>query len=149
MDILLINAPVKKVSRHASLSPPLGLAYVASVLIGAGYSVSAIDFNVSGFNPLRLKRLLEREAPRILGVSAHTETYLSGLKIAEIAKQVNPKIMVVMGGPHATVMYQDVARERDVDVVVRGEGEYTMLDLVHTLQRKLDMGKVLGISYRQ
>jgi len=150
MDILLINAPVKKMSRHASLSPPLGLAYIASVLIGAGYSVSAIDFNVSGSNPLRLKRLLEREAPHILGISANTETYLGGLKIAEIAKQVNPRIMVIMGGPHATVMYQDVAKERNVDVVVRGEGEYTMLELADCLIRnKGSLAETKGIAYRE
>ena len=60
--------------------------------------------------------------PGILGISAHTETYPNGLRIAEIAKRVNPETTVVMGGPHATVMYREVVRERDIDIVVRGRG---------------------------
>jgi len=150
MDILLVNASVKKMNRHARKTPPLGLAYIAAVLIGAGYSISAIDFNVSGFDPLRLKRILERESPRILGISTHTETYINGVKIAEIAKQVNPDITVVMGGPHATVMYQEVAREENIDVVVRGEGEYAMLELAECLVRnKGNLAEIKGITYKE
>ena len=51
MDILLVNAPVKTRSKHARLNPPLGLAYIASVLLKNGYRVAAEDFNVTGFNP--------------------------------------------------------------------------------------------------
>ena len=97
MDILLANAPVKKPSRHAKLEPPLGLAYIAAVLRDKGYNVSVIDFNITEFDPGLLEGILKRETPCILGISAHTETYLSGLKIAEFAKQVNPDIKVVMG----------------------------------------------------
>ena len=150
MDILLINAPVKKISKHARSTPPLGLAYIASVLIRAGYRVSAIDFNVSGFDSLRLKRILKRGSPKILGISAHTETYLNGLRIAEIAKQVNPEIKVVMGGPHPTVMYEEVVREKDVDVVVRGEGEYTMLELANSIiGKEKDLAEIKGIAYKE
>ena len=150
MDVLLVNAPVKKMSRHAGLAPPLGLAYIASVLLRAGYNISAIDFNISDLDLPRVKKILEREAPRILGISAHTETYLSGLKIAEIAKQVNPETIVVMGGTHPTIMYQEAAVEKDIDVVVRGEGEYTMLELANCLIRnKGNLAQIKGIAYRE
>jgi len=150
MDILLLNAPAKRISKHARLTPPLGLAYIASVLLGAGYDVSAIDFNVGGLDPHALERILKEGSPSIVGVSVHTETYFNGLKIAEIAKQVNPGIMVVMGGTHATVMYEEVARERKVDVVVRGEGEYTMLELANCLIRsKGNLAEIRGIAYRE
>lgn len=150
MDVLLINAPVKEMSQHASFAPPLGLAYIAAVLIQAGYSVSAIDFNVSHFHPIQWKRFLEKETPRILGISTHTETYLNGLRIARIAKQVNPETKVIMGGPHATVLYQDAAREKDVDVVVRGEGEYPMLELAdYFIRNQGSLDKIKGIAYRE
>ncbi len=128
----------------------MGLAYIASVLLRAGYSVSAIDFNISGFNPLRVKRILERETPRILGISTHTETYLNGLMIAEIAKQVNPAITVVIGGTHPTIMYQEAARDKSIDVVVRGEGEYTMLELADSIiKNKGGLAEIKGIAYRE
>lgn len=147
MDILLVNASPKIMTVHARLTPPLGLAYIASVLINAGYDVSAIDFNVSSLN--LLEKLLEKEPPRILGISTHTETYLNGLKIAETAKQVNPGINVVMGGTHPTVMYQEVARERNIDVVARGEGEYTMLELAnYFIRNEGGLSEIKGIAYQ-
>lgn len=150
MDILLVNAPVKRVSEHASLNPPLGLAYIASILLENGYEVSAVDFNIGGFNPRALERILKKEAPNILGVSAHTETYPNGLRIAGVAKQLMPDITVVMGGTHPTVMYEDVARERDVDVVARGEGEYTMLEIANCLIRnKGNLDEIKGIAYKK
>ena len=87
VDVLLVNAPVKTRSKHARLNPPLGLAYIASVLLKNGYRVTAEDFNVTGLNPARAERMFEKGGPRILGISAHTETYLNGLKVAEIAKR--------------------------------------------------------------
>jgi len=150
VDVLLVNAPVKGMSRHASLTPPLGLSYIAAVLLKAGYDVSAIDLNVSGFDHSRVRWILERETPRILGISAHTETYLSGLQVAQIAKQVNPKIAVIMGGTHPTVMYQDAAKEKNIDVVVRGEGEYSMLELADCIIKgKGNLAEINGIAYRE
>ena len=150
MDILLVNAQLKVLTRHASASPPLGLAYIASVLLDNGYDVSAIDFNISGFNPLRTKRVLERDNPRIVGISTHTKTYSNGLRIAEIAKQVVPEVKVVMGGPHATVMYKEVLREESIDVVVRGEGEYTMLELAdYLIRNKGSLAETKGIAYKE
>ena len=137
-------------SKHARLNPPLGLAYIASVLLNHGYRVTAEDFNVTDFNPIRTERVLEERDPSILGISVHTETYMNGLKIAEIAKQVNPGITVVMGGPHATALYKEVARERNIDIVARGEGEYTMLELADCLiKNRGSLAEVKGIAYRQ
>jgi len=148
-DIFLINAPVNQTSRHAGLTPPLGIAYIASVLLNAGFNISVRDLNVSGFDSKRIEMILRRYNPKILGISTHTETYLNGLKIAEIAKQVNPEVTVVMGGPHATVLYEDVLREESVDIVVRGEGEYTMLELADCLIRNNgSLSEVKGIAYK-
>lgn len=75
MDILLVNTSAKKMSRHASLTPPLGPAYIVSMLIEAGYGVSAIDFNGSDFDSNRLKRALKRGSLGIIGISAPTILY--------------------------------------------------------------------------
>ena len=148
MDILLINSSDKDKSSQAGQSPPLGLAYIASVLLAHGYRVSVIDFNVNGFNPVLLERIITKERPSIAGISVDTRTYPNGLKIAEIVKSINPETLVIMGGPHATVMYSEVAKERVVDFVVRGEGEYTMLELVDCLLRKKgDISEVRGIAF--
>jgi len=149
MDVLLVNAPTKEKSRHASLNPPLGLAYIAAVLLERGYDVYAIDFNVGGFNPRILENIIEQDHPRILGISAHTETYTTGLKIASYVKQKSPDITVVIGGTHATTMHIDVAKQKDIDVVVLGEGEDTMLELADfVLEKRGCLSRIKGIAYR-
>jgi len=148
MDILLVNAPVTNPSRHSRLSPPLGLAYIGAVLLQDGYSVTAEDCNLTDFNATRMRRLLEDRAPRIVGISASTETYPNALRIAAMAKDVDPMVTVVAGGPHASVMHRHVAAKRDVDIVVRGEGEYTMLAVADCLIRGHGtFGEIAGITY--
>ncbi len=150
MDILLVNAAVKAPSKHARLSPPLGLAYIASVLLQHGYGAAAEDLNLSRVDPDRMTGLLTARAPRIVGISAQTETYPSGLRLAEAAKRANPETTVVMGGPHATVMYEQVLREKSIDIVVRGEGEHAMLELAdHLLNRAGRLDAVRGIAFRR
>lgn len=149
MDVLLVNASTREKSRHASLNPPLGLAYIAAVLMEHGYSVYAIDFNVGGFNPRILQNIIEQEHPRIIGISAHTETYTTALKIARCVKQKSPGITVVMGGTHATTMHSEVAQEQDVDIVVLGEGEHTVIELAdYFIKGRGNLSAIEGITYR-
>ncbi|MHB9003062.1 MAG: B12-binding domain-containing radical SAM protein [Coriobacteriia bacterium] len=152
VDVLLVNAPVRRVTAdwHAGLSLPLGIAYIAAMLQEHLYRVRITDLNVSGFNPARVRSLIERLDPEVLGISAHTETYLSGLEIARLAKEIKPSIHVVMGGSHASVMHQQVAREPDVDFVVRGEGERTMLELTdHLIKESVALESIQGLVYMQ
>jgi radical SAM superfamily enzyme YgiQ (UPF0313 family) len=117
MDILLVNAPVNILIPHAHLSPPLGLAYIGAVLLKANYSVLALDFNASVTAWSEMKKIMQDSPPRILGISAYTETYLNSLKIARLAKEINSEVKVVIGGPHASVLYRR-AREEFNDIVV-------------------------------
>ena len=139
-DILLVEAPLKRpiLDRHPWASPPMVLTYIASVLMREGYRVSAVDFNVgsiSCLNPERVRKIIEVEKPKILGISAWVEPYLNALKIAGIAREVNPDIHIVMLGPHSSVIYEETMAEPDVDFVVRGEGEFAMLELADYLIR--------------
>jgi len=109
-----------------------------------------VDLNINGLDPVRFKRIVEIADPGVLGISTDTETYLSGLECARIAKTARPGLPVVMGGPHSTVMHQEVAREEHVDYVVRGEGELTMLELADFLLKGAgDPTDIKGLTYRR
>ena len=150
MDIMLINSPISNPSPHASLNPPLGLAYIASVLRKNQYRVSVIDFNVGGYNPRLLSLALEDERPKILGISAHTETYCNAIKIATQAKSALPDIKIVLGGTHPTVMYHEAATEPSIDIVAIGEGEYTMLELADYFFKDIgELARIKGIAFKQ
>ena len=151
-DVLLIEAPVKdpNVSRQHWSSPPLDLAYMASVLMKEGYQVAAVDLNISGFNPVRVKRIIKSEKPKILGISAETEPYLNALRIARIAKEVNSDIYIVILGPHASARYEDAVKEPDIDFVIRGIGHFTMLELANYLIRNEgEPAAIRGIVYEE
>jgi radical SAM superfamily enzyme YgiQ (UPF0313 family) len=136
MDVLLVNARINQITKHACFTLPLGLAYIGAVLRDAGYDVSAVDLNVSPMDDIQIRTTIEKTKPRILGISTDTPTYNNGISFANIAKETIPELKVVIGGPHASVLYEEVAINQGVDVVVRGEGEYTMLELADCLIRE-------------
>jgi radical SAM superfamily enzyme YgiQ (UPF0313 family) len=151
-DVLLVNAPVRgaRLDRHASLGLPLGLAYIAAVLREHGYRPSIVDLNINGMDPAKVKSIIEMSDPAVLGISAHTETYLGGLEFARIAKGLKPDLVVVMGGPHASVMHAEVIQEDCIDYVVRGEGELTMLELTDFLLKGVgDPADIKGIAFKR
>ena len=148
-DVLLVNAPATDVGgdAHASLNPPLGLAYVASALRDRGFEVEAIDFNVSGLSESRLQATLSRTDPAVVGISAHTETYPQGLDIAAAVKDADPTTTVVMGGAHPSVTYETTVTEPAVDFVVVGEGDRTLPELTATLSNGEEPRMVDGVAF--
>ncbi len=134
MRVLLFQAPVSLMSPHAHLSPPLGLAYVATHLLDEGHRVEIIDLNLSGLNPRRVAYALKRFSPDVVGISAHTETYPKALKLARIVKEHDASIPVMVGGPHASILPEAVLQEPDIDFVVIGEGERTAVELMAALE---------------
>jgi len=120
---------------------PLGLAYVGAVLKEGGYEVKVIDLNVEKIN----HRTYPYKRYDLVGISVDTTRYPVSLKIAEQAKKSG--VDVVMGGPHVTFFDDETLSSKQVDYVVRGEGEYIMLDLVKHLNNGKSLEEVKGISY--
>jgi radical SAM superfamily enzyme YgiQ (UPF0313 family) len=93
---------------------------------------------------------LGKRQPDIVGITSTTLTYKSGLKIAKIAKEVCPNCLTVMGGPHVTFWDYEALQEcPELDVVVRREGENTLLELVQRVEADEGFQDVLGITYRK
>jgi anaerobic magnesium-protoporphyrin IX monomethyl ester cyclase len=142
VKILLINPPTGSIYYLLRLkTPPLGLAYVAAVLKQAGHQVKIIDLNVE---PKDYQTLPYSEFD-LVGISVDTTRYPVSLKIAEAAKK--QKRLVVAGGQHVTFFDSEALSTGLFDFVVRGEGEYTMLDLVQHIEEGDSFQEVQGISF--
>jgi magnesium-protoporphyrin IX monomethyl ester (oxidative) cyclase len=132
-------------------APPLGLAYVAAVLEDAGYKVRIADSPTLKLTYNDFIGIVNEFKPDIIGFSLLTPTALKGYEAAKRLKEEFPDIILVAGGPHPTFMYSEVLAN-GFDVVVRFEGEYTMLELVRTLERwgfsKDALRNVEGIAFR-
>ncbi len=154
MKILLINPPIPReielYSTAGIIAPPMGLTYLAAVLEKYGYHVEILDAPVLGLSYRQIKDELEKREPDLVGITATTAMINSALQTARTVKNVLPESTVVLGGVHVTFAYETTMKENSfVDVACIGEGEYTLLELVQTLEKEGDLKDVKGIVYRK
>lgn len=147
--VALVNSPLLLDVGHHPLFPPLGLAYMASVLEKNGFEVKIYDCPVCQMDHEKLKAELASFQPTIIGIGSMTPTIESALKSARVSKQACPDAMVVMGGPHATFAGQQILNdEKAVDIIVRGEGEETLLELAKQAPQP-KVAEVKGTTFRR
>lgn len=148
--IALVNTPLLQKAGHHPLFPPLGLAYMAAVLEQNNFEVKIVDCPVSEMDHEKLGKELDSFHPTIVGIGAMTPIIESALKSAHVAKEVCPDAKVVMGGPHTTFADKQIlAEEKDVDIIVRGEGEETLLELANLSPELQKIGDIKGITFRK
>lgn len=139
LDTLLIamGTGVPTAGRISSVIgiPPLGMAYLAAVLRNQGLSVRIADLNVPGWTRARLKRCIELDRPRIVGLSCMTESYRNAVRLGAWIRRESPGTWVVAGGPHVSFLDAESLRTGAFHIVVRGEGELTAAELFPLLAR--------------
>ncbi len=152
MKIVLINppplypdgSPISIQIHH----PPLGLLNVAAVLEKAGYEVSICDASINSMDFEQIRVEL-RKGYDIIGITTLTATRDAAYLCAAIAKEENRNSTVIMGGPHITFIAEAALRMLpSVDIVVRGEGELTMLELLPRISAGQSYHGIAGVSFR-
>ena len=133
------NYRQKKDSAIWGISPPINLAYIAAVLEDANIEVEILDANLLDLSPQQVvHRAIETKAD-IVGISILTPAHNYSVSVAKLLPKT---ILSVAGGAHAASIPDELLKD-GFDVVVRGEGEYTMLDLV----RGTSINDIHGVSY--
>ena len=158
MKVLLINPPSENtieaevpsvVNEERGHNPFLGLMYIASALLKKTDSqVKIIDCAVEGLNHDGLRNEIKRFDPDIIGMTAMSFTLLDNLKAAEIAKQVNNDIKVIFGGPHPHIFPEETINLENVDLIVLGEGEETIVELVNNIDSEDRWKEIKGIVFK-
>jgi len=129
--------------------PPLGILYCAGVLINEGIEVSILDQPAKRFSLNQTLSWVKKEDPDILGFSVLLSAAKEAPKIAERVKAENPNITIVFGNYHATFNAERILKKYPfVDIVARGEGEYTSLELAKCLEKNGKLAEVEGITFR-
>ena len=173
MKTLLILPPWYRFFNGELKAFPIGLCYIAGSMENAGQNVKVynadfvdgradfiesditrkqnlyLDILKNNDHPIwsEIFSVLKREKPDIVGVSVMTPKYGSSLNIARIVKEYNKNIPVIFGGIHPTVLPDETLKNRNVDIVVRGEGEKSMVALINAMESGKSLDKVMGISY--
>ncbi|MBS3055951.1 MAG: cobalamin-dependent protein [Candidatus Aenigmarchaeota archaeon] len=142
MKVLLVY-PRFKYENSGGLQEPLGILYIASVLRKSGHDVSFIDLTFEkDFSKLN-KETLDVD---LIGMSSTTALFGTAKEVLKHMKSINPELKVAIGGPHPTVMTDDVL-DAGFDYSVIGEGEKIILELLNGI-KKGKISDVKGIAYR-
>jgi anaerobic magnesium-protoporphyrin IX monomethyl ester cyclase len=148
--VLLITPPYHSgVVEAAGTWLNLAFVYIAGSLRDAGYDVEIYDA-MSYFHEYdEIARRLEALRPDVVATTAITACINDCIKLCNLAKQMDPHIVTVVGNVHATCMWEEILNTAEsVDYVVRGEGEHTLPDLLACHFSRGDLSKVRGIAYR-
>lgn len=137
--VLLVKPTGKRGLGFASDTIPLGLEYLAASIANSVERVNIVNMEIE---KAPFESFIESFEPDLVGVTMSATDHNEGLRIAEIAKENG--CATVLGGYHPTAIPDELLKDEHVDFIVRGEGEYTLRELV----QGIDPRDILGLSYR-
>jgi len=149
MKVLLIQPNYRRIYAYAKkkeitpVFPPLGLAYITAVLRDNNFQVKILEANANDFNHEQIKEKIEEYSPDIVGLTSTTSLIEEAHEIAKLCPE---NIKVIIGGIHASSIPQETLEKFErFDYLVRGEGEFTMLEFM----QKKPISKIKGLSYKK
>ncbi len=154
MKILLINPYCldPRIQDYDIRVPPIGLYFIGAALMAEGHACKILNFyNMQGKGQM-IKDEIKSFAPDLVGISILHANRWGGIDIAQISKSVLPRVPVVFGGPGASFLWHHLLTHfPEVDYVVIGEGEKTMLSMVRLLDADAagDIPTLPGVAYRK
>jgi radical SAM superfamily enzyme YgiQ (UPF0313 family) len=130
--------------------PPLSLSYLAAVLQKEDIEVDILDLLVAKNSASNIREKLAEYQPQLVGATCVTLNYPIAARNLKTCKDFDPRIVTVLGGPHASfALKETLLRAPWIDVLVVGEGERTLVELVKALERDHDFRQVAGIAFRE
>lgn len=149
MKVLFVNPPqtASKYKFMGVIAPPLGIAYMAGVLQENNIDVEILDASAEDMDFKDVEKELLKRKPDLVALTALTPTIGRALETAQVVKETLPDSIVVMGGYHPTFNFLETLEDENVDIVIRGEGEYIMLNLVQALENQSSLHDVKGIVF--
>jgi anaerobic magnesium-protoporphyrin IX monomethyl ester cyclase len=161
--ILLVNPPA--MARGMTPHPPMGLAYLASSLEARGYEVGILDTMALGWERARtsgwdkkyvgldeteISDAIAAYGPDVIGVQNNfTSQHAMPHLVFKLAKQINREIVTITGGAHATVSPETCLQDRNLDYVILGEGELSLVNLLDYLINLKSIDQIDGIAFRK
>ncbi len=133
--------------------PPAWAAYLAGSLRAAGYDdIHFIDAMTNDLDDAEVGRRIAALSPDVVGCTAITPSIYKAERVLEIARDVCPDAVRILGGIHATFMYKQVLSEAPwIDAIVRGEGEEILVALITAVDAGRwpdDRGSIAGLAFR-
>lgn len=133
--VLLINPSWRKstylkskVKEAAIYLPPLSLAAIAAPLL-PNHEVKILDLDLYENNDI-LTNKINKFSPDYVGITGATSFCNEIINLSKIIKNIDKNIKVIVGGVHATILPEDFIKEKSIDIIVVGEGDFTLNEIV-------------------
>jgi anaerobic magnesium-protoporphyrin IX monomethyl ester cyclase len=150
-NILLINPSSRErvylntnTKVGAPSHPLLSLATIAAPLVQKGYEGKVVDMDLPGMTLAKLQRAIRDYAPSYVGITGTTPLHNEMVNLSQLVKDNDNLITVVVGGVHASVLPEEFIHLDSVDVVVYGEGDFTLIEILSGMP----LEEVKGIYYK-
>ncbi|HET9594211.1 MAG TPA: cobalamin-dependent protein [Anaeromyxobacteraceae bacterium] len=152
--VLLVTPPYHSgVVESAGVWLPLNCVYLAGHARAAGAEVRIYDAMSLFHSHADIARTMEEWKPDVVATGAITAMEPDCRELLATAKRLNPEIVTVLGNVHPTFCWEQILRDDpDVDLIVRGEGERTMEEIIRAVAAGGGEGaweKIDGLSYRK
>ena len=145
-NVILVYPTTGLDVKGVSVFLPLAVLQVAAPLV-ENYDVTIVDQRVSDHWQEELESAIDEDT-LCVGISSMTGTQISrGLEAARLVRSLNPKLPIVWGGNHPTLVPHSTVRNEFVDIVVLGEGEVTFRTLVETLENNRDWRQLPNLCF--
>ena len=135
------EAKVKEALEHM---PYLSLAYLGAMLIKHKHEVKVLDLSLFENPRKALFKALDDFQPDYAGISFTTPLYDEMIMLSKLIKEYDKNIIVIGGGPHSSVLPRETLMESELDIIVIGEGDYTIIEIVSGKS----LSKIKGVAYK-
>ncbi|MBU1164963.1 B12-binding domain-containing radical SAM protein [Patescibacteria group bacterium] len=161
MNVVLVNPNLDlqklppKINRYypdQPIEPPLGILYLASFLLKNGIKTEVIDNALLKLNSEKLSELIVKKNPDLIGFSVHAFNWPTVLTNIHYLKKIT-KTPIVCGGPMCTIDPEIIIKHYEVDYLVIGEGEHTLLELINYLsstkkESNVNLDSIKGLVFK-
>ena len=136
MKVTLVYPPLLPGEKPQYGIPPMGILYIGAELQRAGVDVRVLDADIDGLTAHEMVERILRSEPDLVGFSAMTPQVPATLEACFRLKQCRPELPLAIGGAHVSSTHSDLfTQSDDVDFLVDGEGEITMLEVCQNLEK--------------
>ena len=158
MKVLLIRPPsplpnvfgAKYSYLDVGTYPPLGLMYLAGYLERhSHHKVTILDMEAEKLNIGALKKRFEYLNPQFIGIHVNSLLLKFAYEVAREIRSISRDVHITLGGPHIGIFPQESLSLPEIDSIVIGEGEETLLELLKCLEEKGNLPSIKGLGYKK
>lgn len=144
-NVLLIHPRTFHQKNYRNFWIPYSILAIGSHLSSRGYNVELIDNNLLAEDPVKVVENLHK--PDLVGISSMIGHQITeGLEFSRVIREKFPEVPIVYGGSAPTMLPDVFLASNQVDIIVRGQGEQTFLEIAETFQGGKSIENILGVS---